>query len=97
MALLDGRLGDRSRLELGQRLGRLAIERDLDDRRQPMAQRLGREQRNAALDDAGFDERLDAAQAGGGRGVDLLREGLVGERGVALEVVEDLEIDRVDD
>ena len=75
---------------------RLAVERDLDDRGQPVAERLGREQGDPALDDAGVDERLDTAQAGRRRGVDPLSQGLVGQRGVALELVEDLEVGGVD-
>ena len=52
VALLHRGLGDGARLERGERFGRLAVERDLDDRGQPVAERLGREQGDAALDDA---------------------------------------------
>ena len=52
MALLHRGLGDGARLERVERLGDLAVERDLDDRRQAVAERLGREQGDAALDDA---------------------------------------------
>jgi hypothetical protein len=41
MALLHGRLGDGARLERSQRLGRLAVERDLDDHGQAVAERFG--------------------------------------------------------
>ena len=40
MALLHRRLVDGARLERGQRLGALTVERDLDDRGQPVAHRV---------------------------------------------------------
>ena len=39
VALLHGGLGDGARLEGGERFGRLAVERDLDDRGQAVAER----------------------------------------------------------
>jgi len=95
MALLNGALGHGTRLEFSERLRPLAVERDLDNRGQPVAERFGREEGDAALDDTGVDERLDTAKAGCRGGGDPLGKGLIGQRGVALEMVEDLEVGSV--
>ena len=85
-------LGDGARLERGHRLGRLAVERDLDDRREAVAERLGREQGDPALDHAAFDELLDSPEAGRGRHVDARGQGVIGQRGVHCEHGKDLQV-----
>jgi hypothetical protein len=89
-------IGDRAGLERRERFGALAVERDFDDRGQAAAEPIRRQKGDPALDDARIDQRLDAAQAGRRRDVDALGERLVGERGVGLEGVEDLQVDAVE-
>ena len=67
-ALLHRRIGDRARLERIEVLGALVVERDLDDRRaDPAPSFSGASSATAALDHAGVDQSLHAAQARGRR------------------------------
>jgi hypothetical protein len=77
-------------------MARASVERQLDECRQAGAQMPGREQRDLAFDHPGLPQALDATQAGRRRGVDPFRQGLVGQRRVRLQVVEDAEVRRVE-
>ena len=61
----SGRLGDDLGLEGRQMLGALAIQGDFDQGREAGSELVRRQQRDAALDHAGIDQALDAAQTGG--------------------------------
>jgi hypothetical protein len=76
-------------------LGALAVQLHLDQRLQP-ADRRGRQQRDAALDDATVAQAAHAAQRRGRRDVDGLGQVLVGHGGVTLQEVEQLEVDAID-
>src|SRR5690349_8965602 len=88
MALQHRRLGDRARLERGEGLGALAIEGDLDDRRQARPAARRREDRDTPLDDPTLDEALDATQAGGRRDVGTRGKRFVRQRRVFLELAQ---------
>ena len=92
MALPHRRLGQRARLECGQVLGTLTVERDLDESRQAESQSFGGQQRDPPFDDARLDEPLDAAQARCGRKPEVSRQGVVRQRRVPLQMVEDPQI-----
>jgi hypothetical protein len=64
VALPDRVVGDRARFERGQRLGALAVERDFDERRQAVAERICGEEGNPALDDSGANQRFDPSKCG---------------------------------
>jgi hypothetical protein len=82
-------------------LGALPFERDLDQRRQPVAghggQLVGAEQRDVALHQPRIAQALDAAQAGRRRDVGALGQRLVAQRGIGLQAVEQLEVCLVED
>ena len=79
ITLLHAGVGRRALLEGGQMLGALAVQRDLDDRAQAVAQPLVRQQRHAALDHAGLHQPAHAAQCGGRRHVRGGGQVLVGQ------------------
>jgi hypothetical protein len=77
-------------------LGALPLQRDLDQRRQPVAcdggQLVGAEHRDLALHQPRIAQALHAAQTGGRRDVGTLGQGLVAQRGIGLQAVEQLEV-----
>ena len=78
-ALLHGVVGHGAGFERVELLGALAVQRHLDDAGQPVAlqrgQPVGLQDGHLALDQPRILQALDAAQAGGGRDVDLLGQG----------------------
>ena len=95
-----GIVGRHAVLEGGERVGILAVERDLDDglqavpeqRRQP----VGRQQRDLALDQPRLPQPLHSPQAGRRRHVAVRGQLLVGEHGVTLERVQQAQVYRID-
>jgi hypothetical protein len=69
---------------------------DRDEHVQPQPQRLGVGQRHIAVDDAAGFQRLHARQAGRGRQVHAARELHVRQRAVALQFVQDAQVDGVE-
>jgi hypothetical protein len=96
VALLHGLVVHHARLKRFLLLGALALQRDLDQRRQPVAgdggQLVDVEQRDVALHQPRIAQALDAAQTGGRRDVHPLGQGLVAQRGIGLQAVQQFEV-----
>lgn len=92
IALRDFGCGDDVSLEGLQPFNCLRIQGDFDNGGQPGAQVLWAQDGDLSLDDAALGETAYPPQAGGGRGVDALGEGLVGESAILLELIQDAAI-----
>ena len=99
-ALLHTVFGHGTGLKAVQPFGALAVQRHFHNGRQPVAlqrgQPVGLQQGHLALDQAFGVQALDAPQAGGRRHMHLLRQRLVALRGIALQQVEQLQVDGID-
>lgn len=84
VALHDGFVLHHVCFEDGEVFGRLYVECDFADGGQAVAQPFGVNDGDLFFDDAGLDQPPDTAQAGGGRGMYLLGQFLVGQAGIAL-------------
>ena len=91
-ALLHQDFSHRAPLEGVQVLGALAVQRHLHQRRQPGAQAVGVEQGHAALDHAFVHQAPHPPQGRGRRGVAAFGEFQVGQRGVGLQQVQQLQV-----
>jgi len=98
-ALLYGIFAHGAGLEGIELLGALSVERHLDDARQPVAlqrsQAVGLNDGHLALDQPGLVQAPHAPQAGGGRHMHLFSQLLVALPGIALQQVEQLQVDRI--
>ncbi|MCY1219851.1 hypothetical protein D9M72_318420 [compost metagenome] len=88
-------LGD-ALLEVGQRLLALRGQADRDEHVEPQAQRLGVRQRHITVDHAAGLQHLHARQAGRGRQVHAARQFDVRQGAVALQLVENAQVDGVE-
>ena len=98
VALLHRVVRRHALLEGVQRGGVLPVQRDLDHRRQqpwPSRGAVGQD-RDLALDQPGLAQALHAPQAGGRRDVHALGERLVALGGVALQRVEQAQVDGIE-
>jgi hypothetical protein len=89
IALQHGGLARRQCLEFRLSFRALVIERDFDDRGQHGADLVRRHDRDLALDHAGIDQALDAAQASRRRRMHACRKLVIGPRCIALQCIED--------